>query len=100
MTVDSPTSNLSRTTCAKGDIPATHHYWSQQDQSYLSSIQPETLIKVSLPNASCITATSQGQLPLSKELSHVAKKAIILPKLQSSSLTYLGQLCDDDCNIF
>ena len=90
MTADSPKSNLLCTTHVKVDSAANRLYWRQQDQSCLGDMQQKTVIKVSLPNASCMTSTSQVQLHISNELSHAVKKAIILPKLQSSSLVSLG----------
>ena len=54
---------------------------------------------VTLPNSNSIVSETKGQLPLSCKLSPKAKEAIVLPKLQSSSLISLGQLCDDNCNV-
>ena len=54
---------------------------------------------VQLPNNERISSNEKGQLPLSDILSTAAKTAHILPKLASSSLISLGQLCDDDCII-
>ena len=54
---------------------------------------------VTLPNSNSIFSETKGQLPLSAKLSPKAKEAIVLPKLQSSSLISLGQLCDDNCNV-
>ena len=36
---------------------------------------------------------------MSQQLSETAKQASVLPKLESSSLISLGQLCDDDCKV-
>ena len=54
---------------------------------------------VKLPDNSVITADKKGELPLHHTLSIDAREANIIPKLSSSSLISLGQLCDDDCNI-
>ena len=54
---------------------------------------------VLLPNNEMISSNEKGQIPLSSLLSKEAKTAQILPKLASSSLISLGQLCDDDCVI-
>lgn len=48
-----------------------------------------------LPNATSIQPSNRGQLLLSKKLSTVEKDAIVVLKLNSSSLISLGQLCDD-----
>ena len=52
-----------------------------------------------LPNNTYITASKKGNINLSSELSDRARKANILPKLNSASLISLGQLCDDDCKV-
>ena len=46
-----------------------------------------------------IYATQQDNLPLSSKLSNKARIAAILPELRSSSLLFLGQLFDNDCDI-
>ena len=84
---------------AKGDSAASSHYYRDQDKAVLHDIQNCIEPSVLLPNNEFITSMSQGQLPLSSELTNKAKTAMILPKLASSSLILLGQLCDDDCEI-
>ena len=42
-------------------------------------------------------ATSQGQLPLSTQLSDAAQSAFVLDDLKTGTLISLSQLCDDDC---
>ena len=54
---------------------------------------------VVLPNNELISSTQKGQIPLSSLLSKTAQTASILPKLESSSLVSLGQICDDGCTI-
>ena len=54
---------------------------------------------VVLPNNELISSTQKGQIPLSSLLSKKAQTASILPKLESSSLVSLGQICDDGCTI-
>ena len=84
---------------AKGDSAASSHYWRDQDKTVLNNIKNCIGPSVLLPNNELISSTSRGQLPLSSDLSNAAKTAMILPKLTSSSLISLGQLCDDDCAI-
>ena len=52
-----------------------------------------------LPDVGTIELTLQGQLFLSKKLSAQSQWPTALPKLRSSSLVSLGQLCDDNCTI-
>ena len=54
---------------------------------------------VVLPNNEVISSTQKGQIPLTSLLSKQARTASILPKLESSSLISLGQICDDGCTI-
>ena len=100
MTTGSSKCNVLCAMHAKGNSTPSHHYWRQKDQSCLNGAQLENSMKAQLPNASCITSTSQRQLPLHDELSQTSNKLIILPTLQSSSLMFLGQLCDDNCDFF
>ena len=65
----------------------------------LDNIEQCTGPFVQLPNNEMIASNERGQIPLSNSLSKDAKNAQILPKLASSSLISLGQLCDDDCII-
>ena len=98
--VDSSKSNTPSTfITAKGDSAASHHYWRQEDIACLSNMLNLPSTSVLLPNANTITSSKQGILPLSSLLSTQAKKALVLPQLQSSSLISLGQLCDDDCTV-
>ena len=84
---------------AKVDSPTSSHYWRDQDKTILRNIKNCIRPSVLLPNNDLISSTSWGQLPLSSELSTAAKTAMILPKLTSSSVISMGQLCDDDCKI-
>ena len=69
-------------------------------QSLLESTGPaHSTPSVQLPNGEIIHSTANAQLPLSPELSKCAKQALILPKLSSSNLVSVGQLCDDGCEI-
>ena len=84
---------------AKGDSGASSHYLRSKDKSILSHIIKEQGPPVTFPNNVLSTANQSGQLPFSNKLSASAKKAMILPELQSSSLVSLGQLCDDNCTV-
>ena len=89
----------SRIVWAKGDSAASSNYWRPQDKHVLDNIEQCTGPFVQLPNNEMIASNERGQIPLSNNLSKDAKNAQILPKLASSSLISLGQLCDDDCII-
>ena len=84
---------------AKGDSAASSNYWRPQDKHVLTDIETCQGPYVQLPNNEMIASNERGQIPLSNTLSKNAKNAQILPKLASSSLISLGQLCDDDCII-
>ena len=84
---------------AKGDSGASSHYLRNEDKTILSHVIKETGPPVTFPNNVLSTANQSGQFPFSDKLSASAKKAMILPELQSSSLVSLGQLCDDNCTV-
>ena len=84
---------------AKADRGATKHYFCLQDTPCLKNIHPIDGPSVFLPNMESIKTTHQGSLPF-EELSSTALAANILPNLHSASLTSLGQLCDDDCDVW
>ena len=84
---------------AKGDSAASHNYWREEDKHCLTNITRAKPCDIILPNAMAIKPSHSGQLPLSTALSNQAKDATIIPKLKSSSLISLGQLCDDGCNV-
>lgn len=96
--VDSPKSNF-KTVIAKGDSGATKHYWRRKDRHVLEGMIKDASTTVTLPNSQGMQSTNKGMLPLSQQLSHQAKEAIVLPQLESSSLISLGQLCDDNCKV-
>ena len=64
----------------------------------MDNIIPTQEPTVFLPNMEEIHTTHSGLLPWDN-LSPTSKTANILPKLHSASLIFLGQLCDDNCNI-
>ena len=83
----------------KGDSAASHHYICPQDKSCLSNVQKYNGPSVILPDADSIPPSHQGNITISKELSQQAQRGTILPKLQSSSLISLGQICVDNCKV-
>ena len=83
----------------KADTGASNHYWRKSDKHILKNIKNKTGPSVQLPNSEIIDSTAAGQLSLSPELSSNAQETMVLPKLTSSNLISLGQLCDDNCNI-
>ena len=85
---------------AKGDSAASHHYWRDQDSHVLSTIRPSLGPSVLLPNGDKISSTKAGTLPLHSCLTDRASTAMILPSLKSASLISIGQLCDDNCEVF
>ena len=84
---------------AKGDSAASSHYWRPRDKRVLEDIEKCLGPSVILPNNELIASTERGQIPLSSLLTKEAKTASILPKLASSSLISLGQICDDGCAV-
>ena len=84
---------------AKGDTGATSHYWMEEHKNVLSKNKKFNGPPVQLPNNEIICATEKGELPLDPSLSASARTAMVLPKLRSSNLISLGQLCDDGCSI-
>ena len=84
---------------AKGDSGATSHYIREEDQSCLLNIQKHQGPTITLPDASTLTSTKLGTLPLPTTLSSKAKYANIVPGLKSASLISLSQLCDDGCDV-
>ena len=85
---------------AKGDSATSHHYWQDQDNTVLMYIQNSPGPSILLPNGELISSTKKGLLPLSKKLSTNVSTAIILPGLKSASLISIGQLCDDNCDMY
>ena len=47
-------------------------------------------IAVTVPNSNSIILETKGQSPISSKLSPKVKEAIVLPKIQTSSLISLG----------
>ena len=88
------------TTCiAKADTGATCHYWKVGDKNCLLDVHKEQGPNIVLPNASVVTSSEVGYLPISEDISKEGKKVRIVPQLQSSSLISVGQLADDGCKV-
>ena len=98
--INTPVAHHKNTVIAKGDSGATNHYWRTEDAHVLVNRRKCSGPKVSFPNNETTTATEVGELPISNKLSKRAKEVMVLPELKSSSLISLGQLCDNNCNIF
>ena len=45
-----------------------------------------------------LTATTRVNVSMASELSKVATQGHIMNSLQTGTLLYIGQLCDDDCH--
>ena len=86
------------TVVAKADSGASKHYFRPQDINVLDNIIDEDGPTVALPDNTTLHATKSGTLPITG-VSNSAKKVHIIPKLSSSSLISMGQLCDDDCDV-
>ena len=89
--------NFNKIVVAKGDSAATGHFFMMSDAAVLKDIKQESGIKVTLPDDDVLESSHSAQLPINKSLPSTAKKTTILPKLASSSLVSLPQLCDHDC---
>ena len=96
--VNSPKSKTPQV-IAKADSGASHNYWREEDAHCLTNVQPTKPCDIILPNAAVIRPSKCRQIPLLSTLSSTAKDAVIVPKLKSSSLISLGQLCNDGCKI-
>ena len=87
------------TTCiAKADSGATNHYFRLNDSFILEHISPTNGPQIRLPNNMSLTASKSGLLPV-KHLTPQARRAHIIPGLESASLLSMGQLCDDGCEV-
>ena len=84
----------------KGDSAASHHYWQEEDKTVLLDKKASPGPSVLLLNSESMLSTSTGIIPLSKKLSTTASTAMILPGLKSASLISIGQLCDDNYDVF
>ena len=82
---------------AKGDSAASSHFLRPQDAHVLDEIKAERDTAVTLADNDVIGSSHTGQLPSLKTLPRLATKASVLPKLASSSLVSLPQLCDHGC---
>ena len=84
---------------AKADSGASQHFRRKGDQQCLTKIKPYFGPSVILPYADTLAPSKQGIINLSTSLSTNAQRATVLPKLKSTSLISLGQICDDKVTI-
>ena len=92
-----PTTNI----VLKADSGATRHYFSQQDSHILQNkFKVKNGPQVKLPTNEKIQATHNGIIPWTNDLTYKAKLAHVLPHIRNSSLLSLGQLCDDNCDVW
>ena len=68
---------------AKGDSATSHHHWHSEDEKFLTSMAPNNNAQVTLPNASSMQLTIEGQLSMHPSLSTQAKKVIASSSLKS-----------------
>ena len=80
----------------KGYIAASNNYWIIHYLDSLINVKTEPGPTVTLPDMITITATQQGQLPLS---SIILTQAAVLNDLHSSSRISFCQPCDDNCKV-
>ena len=87
--------NFPKPDIMKADSGASKTYIKENHKKYL---QDQIILKngprATLPNNSTIQATISGQLPLHPSLKH---KTLLFSELQSESLLFIGQLCDEGC---
>ena len=88
------------TTIAKADSGASKHYFKEKDSEHLQQCTQAPGPTVHLPNGETITSIKHGFLTNCSKLSKAAKKAHIFRDLHTASLISLGQLCDDNCQVF
>ena len=82
---------------AKGDSAASGHFFRPDDAHVLVDVEQECDVKVTLPDNDVIGSSHTGQLPNLPNLPLLATQASVLPRLASSSLVSLPQLCDHGC---
>ena len=95
-----PSRSFASVVIPKADSGASRHYFCPNDAKVLHNLcSTNTGPIVHLSNNSTIQATQKGNLSLQNisTLSTAATETHVFPKLQSSSLISIGQLCDDNC---
>jgi len=84
---------------AKSDSAASNHYWPLREAPILNNLQEDKFgPTVILPDTSNLNATQKGHLPI-PHLSKTATSTSVFHHLHSPLIS-LGQLCDDDCEIY
>ena len=82
---------------AKYDSDASNNYWHNEDTSVITNVKYTRYgPKAKFPNKVTVSAKIIGITPLASSLSAHTKKTHIFDGLNSASLIYLGQLCNDD----
>ena len=89
--------NPNKIVFAKGDSAATGHFFKLSDADVLRNLKEDRGITVILPDDDVIESSHSAQLPTKFSLDQSATQTAILPKLSSSSLISLPQLCDNNC---
>ena len=85
---------------AKGDSGASGHYLRKNDAKAGTHHTTTNGPSVELPHGSTMQSNEKCLLLLPTCLSTQARTAHIFDNLKSASLISLGQLCDDDCEIW
>ena len=84
----------------KGDSGASQHYFNISAAPHLTNVQPDPHgPSVMLPDRSIIKATHKGHLPFPSVLSPTATSTALFPNLHNNLIS-IGQLCDDNCQVF
>ena len=83
--------------CALLDFAATHHYLEPEALPNCTDIHAAHGTKVIVANGGTISPILQAAIPIAPLLSKRTTHAYIFDDLNTGSLIFLGQLCDDDC---
>ena len=81
------------------DSGASDNYIRPTDEYVTSQVTHQDGPSVKFPDASNSKSTKSAVLPLSSQLSTIAKTGHILPNLKTSTLLSTGKLCDDECAV-
>ena len=92
-------SSVQHSIWATFDSGASSNYLRPKDIKVVKESTKSIGPTVTMPDSSTSTSTEYVHLPLSAQLSKKAQKAYVIPKLESSTLISVGQLCDDNCDV-
>ena len=92
-------SSVQHSIWATFDSGASSNYLRPKDIKVVKESTKAIGPTVTMPDSSTSTSTEYVHLPLSAQLSKTAQKAYVIPKLESSTLISVGQLCDDNCDV-